>query len=55
MVVKYSPGAITPEMLQAAEQAGNELIVLVIPKGAVVGDVVTVEQSLEMYLRLDAG
>jgi hypothetical protein len=53
MVVKY--GAITPEIIQAAELAGNELIVLEVPKGADIDSVVTVEQSLDMFLRLDAG
>ncbi len=71
MTVKYWAGSITPEIIKSvshitwaagwlhrakvAEQAGNELIVLEIPKGAVIDDVVTVEQSLEMFLRLDAG
>jgi hypothetical protein len=71
MVVKYWAGTITPEIIQGtsvhtwglawllraqkAEQAGNELIVLEVPKNEVTNCIATTEQSLEMFLRLDVG
>lgn len=71
MNVKYWAGTITPEIIQStsvhtwglawllkaqkAEREGNELVVLEVPKNELTSCVVTVEQSLEDYLRLDAG
>jgi len=71
MTVKYWAGTITPAIIQStsvytwglawllraqkAEQEGNELVILEVPKNELTSCVVTVEQSLEEYLRLDVG
>lgn len=71
MVSKYWAGAITPAIIkstsvyswglawltraQKAEKEGNELIVLEVPKNEVTSCVEPIEQSLEMFLRLDVG
>ena len=71
MKIKYWAGTITPGIIkstsvyswglawltraQKAEREGNELIVLEVPKNEATSCVVTVEESIEMFLRLDVG
>jgi hypothetical protein len=70
MTVKYWAGFITPAIIAAnpytwathwlnkatkAETAGNELIIIEVPKMELTECIKTIEQSLELYLRLDVG
>ena len=70
MIRKYWAGFITPAIIEAnaytwaahwlnksrkAEREGKELIIFEVPKNEVTECVVTIEQSLEMFLRLDVG
>lgn len=71
MTVKYWAGSITAEIIQStsihtwglawliraqkAEQAGNKLVVLEVPKDELTSFTGTTDPELEKYLRLDVG
>jgi hypothetical protein len=71
MIVKYWAGTITPAIIQEttlptwalvwfkraqkAENEGKELVVLEVPKDELTGCLMSVEESLETFLRLDVG
>jgi len=72
MTVKYWAGTITPEIIQStsihawglswliraqnAERAGNELVILEVPKNELIEpEKLYLELDLELYLKLDIG